>query len=177
MARLWVLAASACTVVAWWQDSSLSNLMWPGIVLLAPGKCVRLSLFQRVETDALHLFNASTIWLMVGTWGLTLILALMAGWIARPSTSIRGTVRLLATSLAMYALAATAGLLLAHLYGAAREADYYASTTYTELVRYAFILLIAPSAVLFFASWLVRGFASKHWRRSGPDALPAEPAT
>jgi hypothetical protein len=176
-AGLWVLSASVATVVAWWQESSLANLRWPGIDFVASGKCVRLTLFERLQNDALSVFNASLIWIMVGTWVLALILALIVGWIARPSTSFRGALRLLAICLALYALVITVGLLLTHIYSSFAQSDPYATTTYPQLVASAFILLIGPSAVLFFASWLVRGLVLGRGRGIDPDSLPAEPAT
>lgn len=147
------------------------------MVFLAPGSCVRMGLFQRLHNDALRLFNASTIWIMVGAWALALVLALIAGWIAKPSTSFRGALRLLATCLVMYALLVTAGLLLTHLYGSLVESDFFAWISFGQLVGSAFILLIGPSAVLLFAAWFLRAVATRRTRGIDMDSLPGEAAT
>jgi glucan phosphoethanolaminetransferase (alkaline phosphatase superfamily) len=182
-AGLWVLSAAVGTVVAWWRDSSLAYLQWAvPLKLTTPGKCVRESFFERIANDALRLFNASTLWLMVGTWVLTLILACITGWIARSSTSRRSALRLVATCFALYALVAATGLALTYWYGTWADPMFYASATYSELLLGAAILLIAPSAVLFFAAWLVRGFVIKRSARmdndsAPPDSLPTDLAT
>jgi hypothetical protein len=176
-AGLWVLSAAGGTVIAWWRESSLAHLFWPGIDFVGQGKCIRLTLLQRIEDDALRWFNASTVWLLAATWILAFIFALVAGWAARPSTSFRAAVRLLAASLAMYALVVAAGLVVVHVYASLRESDPYVLISYSDLAIYAVILLLAPSTILFFAAWLVRGLTLSRSSAIDPDSPPAEPAT